>query len=276
MPVNSEEFEWENDRMESFAGCYLLRSQNPSYKDHCYVGFTVNPPHRIKQHNGEITGGAFKTHTKRPWEMTLVVYGFPTRKLALRFEWCWQHPTEAKRLKHVNWNQIFQTHGGPRKYPAHIRILKEMLISSPWNRLSLRICVTCPDVLEMLKKPPLIPSNHTAGLGKLDELPIEGEIIPTPGRKVPQRCVLCVGADFAPMAPANWVVCPFCEAFLHLRCLALQFISQSPHSGTSLIPTKGFCPACRESLVWRNLVELRNQFMNGEPDEEIIDLVAAS
>ena len=65
-----------------FAGCYLLRSKNPSFKEACYVGFTVDPPRRLKQHNGKIQGGAFKTHTKRPWEMTIVVYGFPTRKHA--------------------------------------------------------------------------------------------------------------------------------------------------------------------------------------------------
>ena len=151
-----------------FSGCYLLRSQNPRYKTSCYVGFTVDPKHRLKQHNGEIVGGAFKTHTKRPWEMTIVVYGFPTRKLALRFEWTWQHPIESKRLKHVNWNQIFQNYGGPRKYNTHIRILKEMLNSAPWVNLSLRLCVTCSDVLKMLlEESPVMNQNHTATLGKL-------------------------------------------------------------------------------------------------------------
>ena len=47
--------------------CYLLVSQDRSFADHTYIGFTVNPPRRIRQHNGEIKGGAMRTHRKRPW-----------------------------------------------------------------------------------------------------------------------------------------------------------------------------------------------------------------
>ena len=47
--------------------CYLLVSQAPGFKDHTYIGFTVNPPRRIRQHNGAIAGGANRTKRKRPW-----------------------------------------------------------------------------------------------------------------------------------------------------------------------------------------------------------------
>lgn len=140
-----------------------LALQHPKGKGHTYIGFTVNPRRRIRQHNGEITSGAAKTkrraglgcrlerqwmlprqlvrtaahtwravcrramhganmrqcaHThqhawgglrcemhpqppscplppllwcsRRPWEMALVVYGFPTQVQALQFEWAWQ------------------------------------------------------------------------------------------------------------------------------------------------------------------------------------------
>ena len=250
-----------------FAGCYLLRSKHPSYKNHCYVGFTVDPPHRLKQHNGEIVGGAFMTHTKRPWEMTMVVYGFPSRKLALRFEWSWQHPTESKRLKELNWQTIFRELDGPRKFLSHVRIVKEMLSIKPWVRLSLKVCVTCPDVYDLLKAPPNLPSNLHVHMGTLEGLPINVATIPTPGRRVPPRCVLCVSLESPPPSPANWAICPFCSAFLHLRCLAKQFISQSKNAENALIPTDGFCPACHETLIWRDLVELRNQFENGAPDQ---------
>ncbi|KAF9590926.1 hypothetical protein IFM89_000471 [Coptis chinensis] len=50
----------------------------------CYCRFTVNPRRWIRQHNGEITSGARRTKSKRPWEMILCVYGFPTNVSALQ------------------------------------------------------------------------------------------------------------------------------------------------------------------------------------------------
>ena len=48
-------------RMREFFGCYLLESRHPRGKGRTYVGFTVNPRRRLRQHNGEIANGACKT-----------------------------------------------------------------------------------------------------------------------------------------------------------------------------------------------------------------------
>ena len=41
-----------------------------------FGSFTVDPRRRLRQHNGEIKGGASATRLGRPWEMLVYVYGF--------------------------------------------------------------------------------------------------------------------------------------------------------------------------------------------------------
>ena len=63
-------------KRQQLYACYLLCSLSVKGKGRTYVGFTVNPRRRIRQHNGELTMGACSTRAFRPWDMVLVVYGF--------------------------------------------------------------------------------------------------------------------------------------------------------------------------------------------------------
>ena len=67
--------------------CYLLISS-----DHkkTYIGATNNPERRLKQHNGELSGGA-KATVGREWKRLVLVTGFPDSIAALQFEWAWKY-----------------------------------------------------------------------------------------------------------------------------------------------------------------------------------------
>lgn len=72
--------------------CYLLRSTNAVHASSSYIGYTNHPARRIRQHNGELVGGARRTKDTatrrcRPWQMAAVIAGFPSKTAALSFEW---------------------------------------------------------------------------------------------------------------------------------------------------------------------------------------------
>ena len=60
-----------------------------------YIGYSRNPARRLRQHNGELPGGAAPVKG-RPWELVLVVSGFGSAHAALAFESAWQRPHTSR------------------------------------------------------------------------------------------------------------------------------------------------------------------------------------
>lgn len=68
--------------------CYLLATTDGGSQK-TYVGVTPDLDRRLRQHNGEIGGGARATSGRR-WERIGHVSGFPDMRAALQFEWRWK------------------------------------------------------------------------------------------------------------------------------------------------------------------------------------------
>ncbi|KAK9057511.1 hypothetical protein SSX86_022347 [Deinandra increscens subsp. villosa] len=165
----SEDSEEEDDKSGFFA-CYLLTSLCPRYKGHTYIGFTVNPRRRIRQHNGELCSGAWRTKRKRPWEMVLCVYGFPTNVAALQFEWAWQHPVESLAVRKAAVG--FKSLGG---LANKIKLVYTMLTLPAWNNLNLSVNFFSTKYTKHYAGCPTLPSHMRVHIRSMDELPCYNE-----------------------------------------------------------------------------------------------------
>jgi structure-specific endonuclease subunit SLX1 len=152
--------------------CYLLRSlrEEAGARGRTYIGFTVNPRRRLRQHNGELEGGAYKTRKLRPVEMLVVVHGFPSKRRALQFEWAWQHPTQATKARDA-------TRGLRRKDMAaaagKLRVMYEMLWLDEWRETPLTVHFSSPAAAALREagKCPVAPPGMGVVVAPLSELP---------------------------------------------------------------------------------------------------------
>ena len=80
-----------------FAGMpvvYLLRCGCRTY-----VGATLQLERRLRQHNGEIVGGARQTAKGGPWVLACRVSGFRSFNEALKFEFAWRREGRRRRQR---------------------------------------------------------------------------------------------------------------------------------------------------------------------------------
>ena len=105
--------------------CYILFTSNAFYSNQTYNGSTNDLRRRIRQHNGELVGGAKATSNKGPWEYLAIISGFKTHNEALSCEWRIKHPT-GKRNR-------------PKKYcgiEGRIKSLNLVLSLDHWTKNS--------------------------------------------------------------------------------------------------------------------------------------------
>nr|XP_004670300.1 structure-specific endonuclease subunit SLX1 isoform X2 [Jaculus jaculus] len=248
-----------------FFGVYLLYCLNPRHRGRVYVGFTVNPARRVLQHNGgRKKGGAWRTSGRGPWEMVLVLHGFPSAVAALRFEWAWQHPHASRRLAHVERRLRSEA-----AFTFHLRVLAHMLRTTPWVRLPLTLRWLRPDFRRDLYPPPpphmpmvfgplpprtLAPKRQAASMADSE---------PQLDRDAKATCTLCTCTLQDEDSP---LCCPHsgCPLTAHVICLAEEFLQKEPGQ---LLPLEGQCPSCKKSLLWGDLIWLCHKSTEEEEED---------
>jgi|TARA_Y100000389_G_scaffold711_2_gene763 predicted GIY-YIG superfamily endonuclease len=81
--------------------CYIIANA----EDRTYNGYTTNLNRRLRQHNGEICGGARATHNRGPWRYVAILTspGWTTTSCAMKHEWSIKYPTRKRpRPKEFN------------------------------------------------------------------------------------------------------------------------------------------------------------------------------
>jgi predicted GIY-YIG superfamily endonuclease len=88
-----------SDEIDKRYFCYILGQtrQLNSGTGRTYNGYTVNLNRRLRQHNGEIKGGAFATKGIGPWEFIAVMTCDTWNNVrAMQVEWLIRYPTRKK------------------------------------------------------------------------------------------------------------------------------------------------------------------------------------
>ncbi|KAI0073620.1 hypothetical protein K474DRAFT_1603049 [Panus rudis PR-1116 ss-1] len=270
----------------AFYACYLLKSIQKPRSNATYIGSTPHPPRRIRQHNGLISQGAWKTKNKRPWVMQMIVHGFPSKLAALQFEWAWQHPHISRHLKDDSGKAVFSRDRRNRLLKQNVQIARNMVCSHPYNTWPLYVKLFTEEAVKAWNlasknpdEPPLPPGLNVVvelegvdgqsgmpGTGRSGPIDVTDEVFTTAHLKKasqmmttrPLTCSICHDeiTNFV-SEPLNVALCPAegCTSVSHLRCLASDFLQQAgPSSKTDIIPRGGACKSCNTYTLWGDVI----------------------
>ena len=260
--------------------CYLLRAQaKPSV---IYVGYTKTPRRRLRQHNGELAAGAWKTHRHRPWEHVCIVSGFPNGIVALQFEWQWQHAKRSRVLTAARFTG--KSGNGCGGAGVMLAVLAALLATPLWGRLFLTVHFLDEDMKAIFDK--LVTTKATTATSRLttaDE--VDGMHVASASASTVAAvahgttCVLCGLVDAVPGPLAGtlrfnsrraWRCTQCAEGWCaHIYCMGAR---ASEGGGVGIVPLVGCCGRCGMEFPWVDIVRGSHLIPGG--DEAVSDEAA--
>ncbi|KAK3243820.1 hypothetical protein CYMTET_46545 [Cymbomonas tetramitiformis] len=258
----------------SFFACYLLISLNPAKRGRTYIGFTVNPERRIRQHNGEIANGAKQTQRIRPCEMVCLVHGFPTQVQALQFEWAWQNPKSSRAVREVAHRLKISDRSYNVKHK--VKLLFEMLRLPTWCRMPLSIRFLSSKYASLREDCPELASHNIVDFGTLsalrevytlgedeeDDAQAENFACNDGGESDNDSCNTATSREGRSRGVCSvcggsiskrYLLCA-CSARSHVVCLARHFLTGEEAPVYQLLPNRGTCPSCSQERSWGDML----------------------
>ena len=191
----------------------------------------------------------------RPWEMVVVVYGFPSKVAALQFEWAWQKPHRSRHLR----EQGFTGKNKERYLKEKLRILSIMLKVDHYKRWPLNVHFTAQHVYSIFSEFEAVLSHVKITTGPLKGLIGLAKEESVVVNNVGDSCECCICLDEVDIDELDeWISCPHtnCPMISHLVCLASAFLDADMKQGTrALLPVTGNCPWCNQELKWGTLIQ---------------------
>ncbi|KAG7903091.1 hypothetical protein KL905_001510 [Ogataea polymorpha] len=273
---------------------YLLRSI--ARKNSFYIGSTPDPHRRLRQHNGDLAfGGADRTKKNklRPWQMTMVVYGFPSKISALQFEYAWHH---AYRTRHIPVKNRIGTRNSGNSVHIKIANLKLLLSAHAFRRMGLRVAIFQKDIYDIWVVNRYNVSVSESVLLKLDFEENQQKLIQGGNYEQMKAFVKSLEKDeddyfeisLEKLEQNNTRICcvcnrvvdqfedvlgfcasKSCHALYHVQCWAEEMtkdlISEPlSHTVPPLTPVKGKCVKCQKVNWWwptvKNSMRLHQHF----------------